>query len=252
MPSEDLEKFVDRSFSFYPPILNIEHNEWTYEGASWSEVHIRNANSDLDLWVPRRYFGEISRVETPMMIVGLVQELEYEGGMLTPHRRRVLEMPGGRVPAASREGAAPPPPAPKRQGTGPERRIQRLILACLVVAVVVTFAGVLLTRDRQSGGRINYQTVLQAELGLKGGDSYFTVVRKLGEPAEERWRSTTGERQFQALSYPKLGVTVILMGPDRDQMTYIGAKDNEWRTVHSVDLPGGGSTDSILRALPKF
>ena len=30
------------------------------------------------------------------------------------------------------------------------------------------------------------------------------------------------------------------------------AKDKDWKTVHSVTLPGGGSTDSILRSLKRF
>ena len=33
-----LEKLGKRPFSFYPPVLNIEHNEWLFERATWSEV----------------------------------------------------------------------------------------------------------------------------------------------------------------------------------------------------------------------
>jgi hypothetical protein len=77
-------------------------------------------------------------------------------------------------------------------------------------------------------------------------------VRKLGDPAEDRWRDEEGERQYRALDYPDLGITVVLMGADRDSVLYIGAKDREWRNVHSVELPGGTNTDSILRSLERF
>ncbi len=127
-----------------------------------------------------------------------------------------------------------------------------MILASLAVAIVVTAAAIALFRGRESGGRINYQAVLQAELGLTAQDDYFSVIRKLGPPAADRWKSQTGERQYRALDYPRLGVTLILMGADRDQVFYIGAKDKDWRTVHSVKLPRGGNTDSILRSLARF
>ena len=31
-----LETLGDRPFSFYPPIIGIEHNEWIYRRATWS------------------------------------------------------------------------------------------------------------------------------------------------------------------------------------------------------------------------
>jgi hypothetical protein len=45
---------------------------------------------------------------------------------------------------------------------------------------------------------------------------------------------------------------VVLMGPDRDSAHYIGALDGNWHVIHYVELPGGGNTASLLRALPKF
>ena len=47
-------------------------------------------------------------------------------------------------------------------------------------------------------------------------------------------------------------VTVILMGMDRKSMRYIGAVDQDWRVVHSVALPSGGTTDSMLAAMRRF
>src|ERR1700727_359611 len=68
-------------FSFYPAILNAGHNEWIYSGASWSDVLVRNTKTNEEVSVPRRYLGEISSVDAPMMIVGLMAEVEArEGG----------------------------------------------------------------------------------------------------------------------------------------------------------------------------
>ena len=251
MSTPELDQFAGRRFSFYPPILNIEHNEWTCRKGSWSEVLVHNTKTEMDLWVPRRFLGEISQVDEPVMIAGLNQELEYKGGTVWPHKRRVIHMP--RItrprPAPSAQAKAPPP---KARQSAAEKKIGRLITGALVAGILTTFVFVGLYRGRQSGGRINYKAILQAELELTGQDNYHDVVRKLGTPAEDRWRSEAGERQYRALSYPDLSLTVILMGADRDQVFYIGAKDDDWTNVHSVELPGGSSTDSILRSLERF
>ncbi len=248
MTSPEFEQYAGRPFSFYPPILNIEHNEWIWRRDTWSETLVQNTKTRLDLWVPRRYLGEISRIDEPVMIVGLNQELEYKGGTVWPYKRRVVEIPRAAPPRTE----VHPPPPPSGTESAAERKIGWLILGSLLIAIIVTSVAIALFRGRESGGRINYQAVLQAELGLTAQDDYFSIVRKLGPPAVDRWKSEAGERQYRALDYPRLGVTLILMGPDRDQIFYIGAKDKDWRTVHSVKLPGGGNTDSILRSLPKF
>ena len=252
MPTADFEAFADRPFSFYPPIVNIEHNEWRFQKGNWSEVLVSNTRIELDLWIPRRFLGEVSRVEAPVMIVGLDQELEYKGGRVWPHNRRVLAMPSAGAGRAE-EDTEPPPEAPRgSRDSATEKKISRLIVSALVIAVVLMAGAVLLFREKESGGRIDYKTILQANLGLTAEDTYFSVIRKLGEPSSDRWRSESGESQFRALEYPNLKVTVILMGADREQIYYIGAKDQDWNNVHSVALPSGGSTDSMLRSLPRF
>ena len=100
------EPLVHRPFSFYPPILNIAHNEWRLRRSTWSELMVVNVKTGEEVWIPRRFLGEISRVDEPVMIVGLLKELEYKGGSVWPHERRVIEMP-----RAVNQGPAPPPPA---------------------------------------------------------------------------------------------------------------------------------------------
>ena len=65
----ELEGLSGRAFSFYPPILNVEHNEWKLREATWSEILVGNTKDGQEIWVPRRFMGAISRVEEPVMIV---------------------------------------------------------------------------------------------------------------------------------------------------------------------------------------
>jgi hypothetical protein len=249
MSAPNLDKFAGRPFSFYPPIRGVEHNEWVFRNETWSEVLVANTQTPLEVWVPRRHLGEVSQIDKPVMIVGLKQELEYKGGALWPYQRRVIEIPSpGKLPS----GGQTPPAPPKSSESPTEKKIGRFILASLLAGILATFIFVAFFRTRQLPDRITYETVLQQELGFTAEDNYHSVTRKLGRPAREHWKSEEGERQYLALDYPSLSLTLILMGPDRKEMSYIGAKDPNWKTVHSVELPSGVRSDSILRTLPRF
>src|ERR1035438_8490473 len=60
-----LDHLTARPFSFYPPILGVEHNEWLYKKASWSEILVVNCKNGEEIWISRRYIGEVSRVDDP-------------------------------------------------------------------------------------------------------------------------------------------------------------------------------------------
>src|SRR5205823_9005859 len=70
-----LDHLITRPFSFYPAIVNIEHNEWLYRKATWSEILVVNCKSASEVWIPRRFLGDVSRVDDPVLIVGLNREL---------------------------------------------------------------------------------------------------------------------------------------------------------------------------------
>ena len=93
-----------------PPILNIEHNEWLFRKATWSEILVVNCKTSNEIWIPRRFLGEVSRIEDPVLIVGLNRELEYKAGAVWPYQRRVIEMPV----AVGGSAASNPAPAPER------------------------------------------------------------------------------------------------------------------------------------------
>ena len=119
------------------------------------------------------------------------------------------------------------------------------ILGCVLV---ISFF-----RGGKDGSRVNYAPIMQSELQLTERDDYHAVVRGLGTPATDQWRSEQGEMQYRVLRYPERGIAAILMGVDRDKALYIGAVDlTTWRPVHYVSLPGGKNTYSMLKSIPRF
>ena len=251
-----LEALRHRPFSFYPAILDIEHNEWQYRKATWSEVLVVNVRSGQEIWIPRRFLGEISRIEDPVVIVGLVRELEYKGGAVWPHQRRVIEMPmavGAALPPAARPVKTEPAPVVGiRLESKTDSNIFRLVGGALVVGIVAAYFVVNFYRGGSPRPRVTYTAKDQSYLDLTARDDYWAVVRKLGVPARDHWQSETGAIQYRALSYADRAYTIILMGASRKGASYIGTLDENWKPVHSVEFPHGGSTDSLLRGLQRF
>jgi hypothetical protein len=254
------EELGQRPFSFFPPIVGVEHNEWRLGRATWSEVLVHNTKTNEELWVPRRFIGAVSRIDEPIVILGLLKELEYRGGAVLPYERRVIQMPRAvnDIPRYD-----PPPNQTLRQPDASgevvgirlesgEARIGRLIGAVLLVGVIACALTVAFFRAGQSGGAIRYRAVMQSELGLTSQDDYYSIVRKVGAPKEDKWLSDEGELQYRRLSYPDRGIHIILMGSERNKARYIGTMDARWSPVDSVSLPGGGSTAGMLRALKQF
>ena len=88
-----LQHLGGRRFSFYPPIRNLEPNEWLYRRATWSECVVVNTRSGEEVCVPRTFLGEVTHGENPGMVVSLTRELAHENGIIVPHDRRVIELP---------------------------------------------------------------------------------------------------------------------------------------------------------------
>ncbi len=249
-----IEMLGHRPFSFYPPILNVQHNEWRFLKATWSEILVSNTKSGDELWLSHRYVGELSRVDEPVMILGLKKELEYTGGQVLPHVRRVIEMPRsiGIYPAADPASAQQAPVVGIRLEAGAESRVGRLILTAMVIGVLMCVAIIGSFRIGRDGSNVAFSPILQSDLSLAWTDEVVDVVRKLGPPAEDRWKNQEGAMQYRVLRYPERGISVILMGEDRPKARYIGSFDKDWKPVHSVLLPGGKNTSSTLRSLARF
>lgn len=258
------DELKDRSFSFYPPIANIEHNEWRLEQATWSEMMVRNTKTDLDLAIPRRFFGQVSHVEEPVMIVGLNKQLEYKAGGVWPVERKIYSMPGPVLPPPrpappSPEAAAAPRGLNAISGSssyGNESRIGLLIakvMGAVTLCALVVWAVIALTPDAKP----TFVGQDQSYLELTHQDDYFAVVRKLGNPGADRWKPNAGEIQYRALTYKDRNFVVILMGTDKESARYIGTmtapdRDRVWHPLHYVEFNRGANTASMLRALPVF
>jgi len=258
MASPPLEQPFDhmaaRAFSFFPPIVGVEHNEWLLRQVNWSEVLVVNQGTNQELWIPRRYFGEASRIEDPVLIVGLTREMEYQGGMLRPYKQRLIKMPSGQ-PARSASPGGPDRGAASsmmrvRAESSDKRAIKLIgiVVGCIILLWVLGAAAlrvgfiqqhiVITTRDQ------TFQT-------LNGRDDRFAIVTKIGKPGFDRFKEV-GTIQYEALSYPERKYTVILMGADTRTLAYIGTVDDNWRPVHFVNLRSGGSTESLLQTITRF
>jgi hypothetical protein len=248
-----------RPFSFYPAILNAGHNEWVYRSATWSDVLVRNTKTNEEVSVPRRYLGEISRVDAPVMIVGLLAELEYRAGAVWPAERRVIEMPRA-VNDAPRPRLSPSPAtrAPVvgiRLESDRTSRVGKVVVGGVALGVAGCVLAISLFRGGVLATRVFYAPFTQVDLPLTPDDDYSAVVRTFGQPEAQRWSSmlpgTAGE-QYELLAYPQRKLYIILMGRDRGSERYIGAMDWSWHPAHAVDLAGRGSSYSLLRRLPRF
>lgn len=260
------DELADRAFSFYPPILGIEHNEWRLKEATWSEIVVRNTKSGLEAAIPRKLVGSVAQVDEPVMIVGLTRELEYRTGSVWPTDRKVRAMPAPPLRPVLRmaktEGEADGEPrglqAMIGSGAegGAEGKITRLIgIAFGSVAVIGLLAWALVRFT--PAARPTYVGKDQTYLELTREDDYHAIVRRLGEPREDRWKQDAGELQFRALGYPERGYIVILMGTDRDSARYIGAvipsRDGKrWIAAHGIESARGASTMGLLRGLKPF
>ena len=250
-----LDQLGPRPFSFYPPIIGIEHNEWRYLRSTWSEVQVLNSKTDSELWVPRRFLGAVSSLDEPTMIVGLSKELEYKAGTLVPHERRVIEMP--RPAAASRlqvSGSEPDRQAAVvgiRLDDPAESRSGRLVLGAIAAGILACVAVVIAFRDGQMGTRVRFSAMPQSDLPFTSRDDYYSVVARLGPPAEDRWQSGAAEPHYRKLWYPQQSFALILMGSGQSAR-YIGALDAKGQVIHWVDLPDGHNSAALLKKLNRF
>jgi hypothetical protein len=254
-----LQHLGGRRFSFYPPIRNLEPNEWLYRRATWSECIVVNTRSGEEVWVPRAFLGEVSRMDEAVMIVGLNRELEWRSGAIIPRQRAVIEFPvavnDGGI-AAPRSQQHPAPVISIRLETRPESRAWKWIGVAAVLGAVACTVFVDVTRQAQFHQRADLFRGYRSYLQLGPDDDYASTVRKLGLPARAGSHQT-GDRVFRSLAYPARRYAVILMGSQPDRPRYIGTLDPQGRVLDAVRFPDGSSAEPVLdsfglRSLPAF
>ena len=248
------QELESREFSFFPAIVGIDHNLWRFRQANWSEVMVENCKTGSEIWISRRYIGEAS-TEEPIAIVGLTREFEFKGGMLSPYHKRLLKMP----PAVASRPDAPEADDPAARSAARRVRLEpsdvgvlKLVAVALGCAMLFFVVAVNFQRIREwRPRRVVYTVKDQAFLELTARDDRFKVVQKLGEPAKDHSQEV-GTICYESLTYTDRRYTVILMGADVKSLAYIGSMDDNWRPVHFIVLHGGGTTEFLLRALPRF
>ncbi len=243
----------------YPAIRGIEHNEWTLERETWSEILIKNNTSDREIWIPRNHLGEVSSSDSPVLILGLLRELEFKAGSVIPYRKVVVNMP--ETPAVRQAPMDVPLSGPPRNEfvRGSDAKTFRFLGVALSIGLTVALIGFVAVvvgfqNPFEYFFRSDTTTADQRYLSLASTDSYHDIVIKMAVPEREQWITREeDELQFQALWYGSRSYIVILMGGDRTGMRYIGTIHGPSRRVlDSAVLVGGGDTSSMMRNLPDF
>jgi hypothetical protein len=238
-----LEHLAGRPFAFYPAIRHVDHNQWFYRKATWSELVVVNSKTGDELTIPRRFVGEVSSIDEPVLIVGLHRELEYRDGAVWPHQRRVIEMPmavgdSAVSPSSSLHRSGPAPVVGIRLETPRSSRTLKLVGGAMAAAVFLSGVGLV-----RVGG------VRRAVFEFGPRDGYPSIVRKLGPPEGER-SLTEGGTEYRALEYSGRRFTVILRGGS--DARYLGTMDANWQPIHSAPLASGESSLALLHALKRF
>jgi len=238
-------------FSFYPAIVGVEHNEWILRRATWTDILVANAKTSEEICIPRRFVGEVSSIEAPYRIVGLVKELEYRQGVVLPHRRSVIEMPRAvnDYSAASlrpTQYARPAGVVAIRAELAGESRVWRLLRGSVAAGFLVCLAVMFVVRDAHLGTGFGWTSAQSRWPNLNARDDYDAVVKKLGSPASDRWfESQIGPGGYRRLWYPRRGVTVVLTGTNRNHARYAGTLNRDDEIIHSVDAGLANELDSV-------
>jgi len=235
-----LDHLGPQRFSFYPAILNIEHNEWVFRRATGSDIQVMNTKTNAELWVPRRFVGEVSLVGEPVMIVGLIKELEYREGAVYPHVRRVIEMPRAVNGPARRFAGFPasgdPPPQRPADVVGiriespRQSRAGRILFVTVASGLLACLAAALVFRVATPGVVLRASPVT---VPFTASDDYAAIFARFGAPAQDQWRDSwrdSGTLHYRRLWYPRRGVVVFLID-DR----YAGARDASGRVIQFVE-----------------
>ena len=250
-----LDQLGHRRFSFFPSLVNVEHNEWLFRRSDWDEIQVMNTKTHQELSIPRRFLGGVSSTEEPVVIVGLLKELEYREGVVVPLVRRVIEMP-----RAVNDAPRPANPAPIsgrlapvvgiriENETHPSQR--RGLLPKVAVGLLTCVVGLVLFRDGPLSTRARFFTTpARVPLPFTANDDYLSIVSRAGRPSSDTVRMPAGGGEIHLLRYPDRSYALVLFGPERAQARYIGALGRGGRVVHSVKLPDGSDSSALLARL---
>ena len=206
-------------FSFSPAIVGVKHNEWMLRRATWTEVLVVNTKTAEELWIARRFLGDVSPIEAPVRMVGLVKQLEYKEGVVLPHRRGVIEMPRA-VNDHVRPSGRPASVVAIRVEAPSESRVFRLLRSSAALGILACLGVIFLVRDAHMGTRLGWSAATPRVPSLTGEDNYASVVKKLGAPSNDRWLRLANGEGYRRLWYARRAVTIVLAGRDPGSARY--------------------------------
>ncbi len=138
-----------RRFSFSPAIAGVEHNEWTLHRVSVDDAVVFNAVTNEELSIPRRYIGDVDRLEESVRVVTLLRRLEYAHGEVLPANRGVIEMPpAADVPRV--RAAGPVKVFAIRDVPEPAPRWKRYLRISVALGCLACFVAVYVFREGRS------------------------------------------------------------------------------------------------------
>jgi hypothetical protein len=133
-----------RPFSFYPAIAGVAHNEWRLRKATWQDWLVVNSRTSEELSIPRRFVDEVSSTDHPVLIVGLLRELQCRNGVALPFERRVIEMPlaagAENDPRLQPRSGGPAPVIGIRLEPRRRNRVFQLVGGALAMAIFIYIA----------------------------------------------------------------------------------------------------------------
>lgn len=248
-----LQHLGGRRFSFYPPIRNLQPNEWLYRRATWAECVVMNASTGQEVWIPRQFLGEVSGVDEAVMIVGLNRELEWRSGAIIPRERRVIELPVA-VPMAVNDSRSASSGSPRlapviniRLEPKPEVRTWKWIGVAVVLGAVASTILANIAWQSQPRMRADFFRSYRPWLQLTADDDYLSTIRKMGPPVSVH-SSQSGDRTFQSLVYARGRYSVVLVGPTRAAARYVGTLDSHGRVLDALRLKDGSNSEPLLHS----
>jgi hypothetical protein len=117
-----------------------------------------------------------------------------------------------------------------------ESRFWRVLRGSVAAGFLVCVGVMFVVRDAHLGTRFGWMSATPRLPNLDQQDDYSSVVRKMGNPTGDRWsQSAFGSGGYRRLWYSRKGVTLILMGGNRDNVHYAGTLNRDGRIIHSVN-----------------
>jgi len=216
-----LQQLGGRRFSFYPPIRNVEHNEWVYRRATWTEVVVVNTGTGSEFVIPRTHIGNVSRGDDPAVIVGLRCELEWREGIVRTWHRPVIELP-----VAVNQTASP-------------------VIRHQYPAEVVS-----IRLEAPRDARLSLKLAVGVMLGAMGCLIAANVLHSHlspGIPSSHSVQASDG-RTYRLIRHPGRNSVVVL----DSESHYLGTMDLNRRVLDAITLPNGKSAKPLLLSLPAF